>query len=259
MKKNRNSEPSSTEARKRFGPVVPVPLIIENITRLTGGVELQEEEMIRLSPIPIPPEPAAQADIFFRTVYPGCAQINVVTDHRKTERDGEIICSPRGPGVTRTAAQWAEHCKTQGVPSDDAGAWFRPNAVSGLGSGFAGTVTDEDIASLGYLLVESDIVTMPKQLSVLARLELPIVSIVTSGGSSAHALVNIRAANPDDYDAAAYSLFGCLRVFGIDTVNSNPSRLSRLPGAVRKIGGTGDGRQRLLYLNPNASNETIIR
>ena len=259
MKKNRNSEPSSAVARQHYGPEATEQFILENINRLTGGVQVQEDEMVGLSPIPIPSEPAAQAEVFFRMMFPGCAQINVVTDHRKTERAGEIICSPRGPGETRTAAQWAELCRANGVPAGDAGAWFRPNAVSGPGSGFAGTITDEDIVTPGYLLVESDVLAMPQQLSVLARLALPIVSIVTSGGSSAHALVSVRATDRNDYYAAAYGIFGCLRVLGFDTANSNASRLSRLPGAIRKDGASGDGQQRLLYLNPNASNETIIQ
>jgi len=34
--------------------------------------------------------------------------------------------------------------------------------------------------------------------------------------------------------------------------------LSRLPGVQRHIGATGDGRQRLLYLNPTPEQKAIL-
>jgi hypothetical protein len=43
-------------------------------------------------------------------------------------------------------------------------------------------------------------------------------------------------------------MLALLRPLGFDPSTGNPSRMSRLPGAMR-----GEGRQRLLYLNPDAS------
>jgi len=214
---------------------------------------------MELSPLKIPTDGAAQAALFFAELYPPSEAINIITDFRRDERDGHVTCSPRGAGDTRTAEHWAEFSGRNGVPSGDAGAWFRMNPVASVGSGSKGTYTDADIGSFNFLLVESDTLPLPVQLSVLARLALPIVSIVTSGGSSAHALVHVGAKDAEDYETAAFGIFRCLRVLGFDIVNSNPSRLSRLPGAIRKIDGAGDGEQRLLYLNRDAEGDPIIR
>ena len=59
-------------------------------------------------------------------------------------------------------------------------------------------------------------------------------------------------------DAIAYRkdvgrMLALLRPLGFDQSTGNPSRMSRLPGAMR-----GTEHQRLVYLNPDASGETSI-
>ena len=48
-------------------------------------------------------------------------------------------------------------------------------------------------------------------------------------------------------------MLALLRPLGFDQATGNPSRMSRLPGAVR-----GEDQQRLVYLNPDATEPTAI-
>ncbi len=59
--------------------------------------------------------------------------------------------------------------------------------------------------------------------------------------------------NEAEYSETAKRVLGALQPFGIDQANKNPSRLSRLPGALRLLGASGEGYQRLLWLNPRAA------
>ena len=62
----------------------------------------------------------------------------------------------------------------------------------------------------------------------------------------------------EHYRATVARLLAILARFGVDGKNKNPSRLSRLPGAWRVIGAAGDGIQRLLYLNPQPEERSIV-
>jgi RecA-family ATPase len=74
------------------------------------------------------------------------------------------------------------------------------------------------------------------QKKLLINLKLPIAALVESGGKSVHAVVKIGASNEQEFKQRVTFLFSELakRNFIVDTNNSNPSRLSRLPGAMRK-------------------------
>jgi len=96
------------------------------------------------------------------------------------------------------------------------------------------------------------------QLSLLAKLPLPIAVILTSGGRSVHAWVRVDAATLDEYRHDVSWMLALLARFGVDDKNKNPSRMSRLPGVARSIGAAGDGHQRLLYLNPQPAQKAIL-
>jgi RecA-family ATPase len=102
-------------------------------------------------------------------------------------------------------------------------------------------------------LVESDILPLELQLSVIARLPLPVAAIIFSGGKSYHALVQVDASDAFAYRRDVGRMLSLLRPLGFDQGTGNPSRMSRLPGAMR-----GGQQQRLLYLNPDARGETPI-
>jgi hypothetical protein len=113
-------------------------------------------------------------------------------------------------------------------------------------------IADANITSHRFVLLEFDSLPLGLQAAVFACLPLPTFCILTSGGRSLHAWIRVDAVDADNYRELAQGIFRELKPLGVDPSNKNPSRLSRLPGVQRKHGAAGDGRQRLLYLNPNA-------
>ena len=118
---------------------------------------------------------------------------------------------------------------TVGDWKEEGGAWLRINALDGSGLGNA------NVTSYRYALVESDTMKIDDQRRILLQYELPIATLTYSAGKSLHAIVRIDAANLGEYKERVAFLYSFLegKGFAIDGQNSNPSRLSRLPGATR--------------------------
>lgn len=112
----------------------------------------------------------------------------------------------------------------------EAGAWIRFNPMDGNGC------KNENVTDYRYALVESDTMEIDQQNALVRELELPIAALVYSGGKSLHAIVRIEAANYDEYRKRVDYLYSILKKNGmeVDTQNKNPSRLSRMPGVLRK-------------------------
>lgn len=180
--------------------------------------------------------------------------VNYVIAWEKYEKkkSGEIKANPKGVGKTGKVSSLIAEWKKSGTPSSEAGGWFRINPVDGSG------VNDKNITAFRYALVEFDAIPIELQISFLARVPLPIAAILTSGGKSVHAWIKVEADDFKDYEKTVEEMRNILTRFGIDRTNKNPSRLSRLVGVTRQIGATGDGRQKLLYLNPNPEQRSII-
>lgn len=168
-------------------------------------------------------------------------QLNVVIDYT-LDADGKA--KPQGRGRTMTRDEWLARLR-EGPVESEAGAWLRMNPLDGQG------IADANVATHRFCLLESDVLPVDLQLSVFARLKLPVAAILTSGGRSFHCWVAVDATDADDYRMQVGKLLSILAPLGIDPKNKNPSRLSRLPGAQRKIGAVDCGKQRILYLNPN--------
>ena len=183
--------------------------------------------------------------------------VNIVTDFT-IEEDDKKKANPKGAGKILSRDQWMRSIRDNGTPQDDAGAWIRPNPVKKIGSGKAGAVTDTDVTSFRFCVLESDLLPADLALSLWARLPLPIAAIISSGGKSPHAWVKVDCANSEEYSALVERIYARLARFGIDRGNKNPSRLSRLPGAQRKVGKHEEGHQRLLYLNPEPVEASIF-
>lgn len=113
---------------------------------------------------------------------------------------------------------------------EDVGAWIRFNPLDGQG------IKDDNVTDYRFALVESDGVDIDKQNAIIRELELPVACLVHSGGKSLHAVVRIDAANKDEYRKRVDYLYDVLKRNGlkVDTQNRNPSRLSRMPGILRK-------------------------
>lgn len=215
-----------------------------------GGIT--PDEMMRQSPVRIPDSPKEYASLALSSLYQEQDRLNVIC---KYILEGDKA-KPHGGGMTMGRNGWINYFNTCGVPDSKAGAWVRPNPCKEKGSGADGAVTDADVLSYRYALLESDTLPLDKQLILFTRWKLPVAAVILSGGHSAHAWVRLEAETAERYKELAGGLIDMLVPFGIDRGNKNASRLSRLPGAVRVIGAENGGQQRLLYLNPNAKGLT---
>lgn len=231
----------------RFEPRMGLqPSTVENpeekVGWWTGGAQMAPDQVRGKSPLAIPDNDVDCCLLPLNTLYGLEDGINIVCRYHENGKKA----TPFGTGRTSTKSEWTDYIYSQGVPSSEAGAWLRMNPV-------ANGIADADVTAFRYLLIESDTLPLETQLGFLTRLPLPIAMIVLSGGGSAHAWVHLGAENAERYRQLAGAILTILKPFGIDQANCNPSRLSRLPGAVRKIGSAGDGRQALLWVNGSTS------
>ena len=67
------------------------------------------------------------------------------------------------------------------------GAWIRFNPMNGNGA------NNSDVTSYRYTLIESDKMSVSKQIAMIRALELPVAALVYSGGKSVHAIVRVDA------------------------------------------------------------------
>ena len=130
--------------------------------------------------------------------------------------------------------------KAVGDYDRDAGAWVCFNPLDGEGRG------NKNVTAYRYALVESDSVPKDRQRGMIEALGLPVAALVDSGGKSVHAVVRVDAPDLDEYRKRVNLLYEyCAKKgFEVDTQNKNPSRLSRMPGAVR-----GEGKQWLMAVD----------
>lgn len=209
---------------------------------------LGQEKLVESSPVMIPESPGESLKLLLELLYSETDNINIVCDFIKNEDKA----NPKGAGKTMPRPDWVQYVTDKGVPKSSAGAWIRPNPTNAEGSGAVGAITDVDIAAHRFMLLESDCLPLPQQFALFAKLKIPIAAVLSSGGKSVHAWARIDAPDAVRYKVIVARILTALAPFGIDQCNKNPSRLSRLAGAVRTIGASGDGLQRLLYLNPKA-------
>jgi hypothetical protein len=142
------------------------------------------------------------------------------------------------------------------------GAWLLANPVDGL-EHFNPRLckksrrSKESVISFRYGVLECD--QKPREkwrpiwLKILAGLELPIVSITDSAGSSDHAIVRGDCESKEAWDQWKREVLRPLVPLGADDGALSAVRLTRLPGCYR-----GDRRQELLYLNPAADGTPIF-
>ena len=225
-------------------PVDPVA----NITKFLGDFRFGECDLWHVSLWRPLEDWRFDSLMFLAGMYHAGELVNIVIEHEITDK-GKANPSGYGQTVERDAAM--RLIRDGGTPQSDAGAWVRMNPVDGKGIG------DANVTAYCFALIEFDAVTMDLQLSLLARLPLPVNAILTSGGKSVHAWVRVSPV-AEAYREKVNELLALLKPFGVDQSNKNPSRLSRLPGAMRQIGAGDDGRQRLLYLAPDRTDSKPI-
>lgn len=179
-------------------------------------------------------DPAQQIITYLETLFEPSENVGYVTE--TWLKDGRYV--PTKGCYDRTAERLIQElrsCKGDigavfGDYKEEAGAWIRFNPLDGNG------VKNENVTEYRYALVESDDMTIDKQNAMIRELELPVACLVYSGGKSLHAIVKINASSYDEYRQRVEYLYSILKKNGmsLDTQNKNPSRLSRMPGIIRK-------------------------
>ena len=242
---------------------------IANVERWLGGFRCHAADLWHASPWQPLEDWTKDGLMFIAALYHGNERINIVTDFTTAEKDGELKANPDGAGRAMLRDDWMRHIREHGTPQSGAGAWIRMNPVTATGSGKDGAITDEDVTAHRFMLIESDKLPEDLALSFYAALPLPVSAILSSGGRGPHAWVRLDCATVEEYRRQVSHILEILRPFGIDGGNKNPSRLSRLPGALRQIGAKlpsvpdkddkDGGQQRLYYINPDPEQQPIFQ
>lgn len=127
----------------------------------------------------------------------------------------------------------------------------------------------ECVTSFRYLVLESDNVDPDTWVKVLVNLPMPIVSVVSSGSRSLHALVRVDASSQVEWEKYRYEIETAVSTLGCDPAALKAVQLSRLPGCYRAVKYDKDGDvyvpfsdgphlQELLYLNSSAKGTSTL-
>lgn len=178
--------------------------------------------------------PAQDIITFLETIFEPNETIGYVTESWKGD---DNKWHPKKGVYSRTAGQIINELKKHpdniedalGSMNAESGVWIRFNPLDGKG------VSDDNVTRYTYALVESDTMPVEDQYAMIRKLELPVATLVHSGGKSLHALVRVDATNEDEYRKRTETLYDYLDDNGlkVDRQNRNPSRLSRMPGVMR--------------------------
>ena len=225
----------ATNFRRAIPPErVTAEQAIANAEKWLGDFRCDECDLWHVSPWRPLEDWRLDALMLFAALYDKEDFLNVVTDFTiEQQKDGKQKANPRGAGKTLLRDDWMRSIRDHGAPQSEAGAWIRPNPVKQHGTGKNGASCDSDVTSYRFCLLESDDLPLDLQLSLWARLPLPIAAIIDSGGRSVHAWVMLNCSTAEEYQAKVNRIYTLLARFGICQNNKNPSRLSRLPGAQR--------------------------
>ena len=188
-------------------------------------------------PIPEPASwnPAEQISRYLETLFEAGDNVGYVTECWQNN-DGKYL--PTAGCWDRTAGQLLAELKKYngdfasvfGDTNPECGAWIRFNPLDGKGT------KNENVTEYRYALVESDAIPVEQQNGSMHDLKLPIAALVYSGGKSLHAIVRVDAGSYEEYRKRVEFLYSVCDKNGlkVDRQNRNPSRLSRMPGVIRK-------------------------
>lgn len=242
----RRMPPYFREGKSRIDPSTSIETFLH-------GFRADAPDVWEASPIRPPDDWTKDGLCLVETLYHPGELLNFVTAFTTTTaKDGTLKANPIGKGETVERDALLDRWRKQGMPLSGAGGWFRLNPVDGAG------VSDINVKAFRFALVECDKPPLDLQLSLFATLALPVAAIIASGGRSLHSWVKVDAQTVTEYEAIVGRLLALLSRFGVDEQNRNPSRMSRLPGVVRTVGTSGNGRQHLLYLNPMPRQRPIL-
>ncbi|WP_342621977.1 AAA family ATPase [Erysipelothrix sp. P66] len=171
---------------------------------------------------------------YLQVLFESTENVGYVTSTYKND-DGKYL--PQKGNFDRTAGELIQELHKYkndigaviGDYKPEAGAWIRFNPLDGKG------VKNENVTDYRYALVESDSIPVERQHAIIRELELPVATLVYSGGKSIHAVVKVEAATMEEYRKRVNYLYDVCKKNGleVDTQNRNAARLSRMPGVVR--------------------------
>ena len=190
--------------------------------------------------------PVEEISLYLETLFESSETVGYNVKSFRNEK-GKYVPADKG-NYDRTAGELLQElaiCEGDigavfGDYNSNAGAWIRFNPLDGKG------VTNKNVTEYRYALVEADDMSIEQQNEIIRELELPVALLMYSGGKSIHAIVRIDAPNYEEYRKRVDYLYNICLKNGLkaDTSNRNPSRLGRMPGAVR-----GDKKQFIIDTN----------
>ncbi len=209
----------------------------EKLKALTEEGPLPVEDFLQSSPVAVSDITTSE---FLRRLYPN--QSNIIFTDQQSQ--GKVVWNKNIPEEQIDAS----------IANNTEGAWIMVNPVEGPLKPIPrlkkkSRRAEENLTAYEYLLIESDSVEMDLWLRVLSKLDLPIVSVTTSGSKSAHALVRVSQKDRESYLARAAEIADLVVPLGADPAAMSAVRLTRVPGCVRKDTGKP---QQLIYFNPDA-------
>jgi len=220
--------------------------VLANVNKFLDGFRCKESDLAAYSTLRHDFGEAPlhyQAATLIMQLFEPTDWVNIVS---QSKQNGQGKWHPVGYGKTLPRNEWLRQL-LEPFPARPGGAWIRMNPLNGMG------VADSDVTAFRYALLEFDDIPLELQLSLFAKVTLPIAAITYSGGRSYHAWVKVDASSLDDYKNYVAKLYRLAKPLGVDQANKNPSRMSRLPGVYR-----GDQQQRLVYLNPECSAKEML-
>ena len=181
-------------------------------------------------------KPTEQLKIFLKTLFKSGEYIGYVSndvyfnkDHDRYEPTKGVYYRTVDDLLTSLDRYPDDLGATIGDWKKEAGAWIRINPLDGKGA------SKKNVTRYSYCLIESDDLPIKEQEETFKRLNLPIATMVYSGGKSIHAIVKIDATNIQEYEERVQFCYDFLKNNGIsiDVQNKDPNRLSRMPGVTR--------------------------
>lgn len=208
----------------------------------------------------VPPE--VQLRRYLEALYPLETDrertVVLVTDGRP-KADGSGKYSPRGSGrafYVGALIEDPERALGEGRP--EVGAWITANPFDAekldRADGNGGRKA-ANVAAYSFALMEADededggSIDLEGQWGHAARLGLPVVAAVWSGGRSLHLVCRVDAEDAAQYKERATFMLDTCRAngFPVDPANKDPARLTRAPGFSR-----GGEQQTLMFADPDA-------
>lgn len=181
-------------------------------------------------------KPTEQLRIFLKTLFQSGEYVGYVSndvyfneDHNRYEPTKGVFYRTVDEIMTSLDRYPDDLGATIGDWKKAAGAWIRINPLDGKGA------SKKNVTRYSYCLIESDDIPIKEQEETFKRLNIPIATMVYSGGKSIHAIVKIDATNIQEYEERVQFCYDFLKNNGIsiDTQNKDPNRLSRMPGVTR--------------------------